>query len=226
MVVGRPFGKAGSRIVGPGHEGIVELVPVAHGRRALFRIQTRRNGSRRLRAEIAEHFMLFGKRFGRRREHSAEGVDVSVVRRVVERRIVRVEDIRYRRIRCRDRIVAGRDFGDVGSREVDGRSHVILTERLLDGGGKNLKDKLLVLELDFVFLRMDIDVDALRVDLETDEIVGLRVGRDEILVAIENGAMEVRMLHVAAVDKEILQCVAAPGSHGKTDEARDSDDGG
>lgn len=79
-----------------------------------------------------------------------------------------------------------------------------LAERFAYGSHENLAYSLFVLEFYFVFLRVDIDIDCRRFHLEINEIRRLRIRLHELLVALNHGAMEKRVAHIAAVDKEKL----------------------
>ena len=70
---------------------------------------------------------------------------------------------------------------------------------------------------------MNVDVDSRRFDREIDEIVRLRVGGNELVVAVDNRLVEVGVLHVPSVDEEKLQSAATASVFGASDESRNGD---
>ncbi len=68
--------------------------------------------------------------------------------------------------------------------------------------------------------RVDIDIDSLRIHREIHEVVGLHVGGEQLLVAGHDRLVEIRMAHVSAVHKEILQGISAPCMLRQSDESR------
>ena len=79
----------------------------------------------------------------------------------------------------------------------------------------------LILKLYLSLGRMDIDIDRTRVDCQIDEIIGLAAFGDEILITLHDSFMEIRVLHEAAVDEEILQRAFLASRFRLTDEAFD-----
>ncbi len=55
---------------------------------------------------------------------------------------------------------------------------------------------------------MYVDIDCLRVDLEIEEVVGLMLGGDQLLVAVHHSLVKIRVPHVSPVDEEELLGVA------------------
>ena len=70
---------------------------------------------------------------------------------------------------------------------------------------------------------MDIDIYCRGIDFKIHEIVGLDIGAQQPLVTFENGLMEHRMAHIAAVDGQILERIAAPRIFGKPDKSAEFD---
>jgi hypothetical protein len=103
-----------------------------------------------------------------------------------------------------------------------------LTDGIMDGSCQNLPDGLFVLKLDFRLCRVYVHIDVSRVDLEIYKIRNVRARRYQTIVGLSHRLMERRMLHIAAVDEEILvgallaRCLglpdeAADGAHGRLD---------
>ena len=103
--------------------------------------------------------------------------------------------------------------------EVDGGHFAETAQRLLDTGSENLPDGHLVLKLDFSLGRMDVDVDGLGLDSETQEVIGLLALGNELLIGRHHGLMEIGMTHVAPVDKHELQGITLAGILGLADVA-------
>ena len=68
---------------------------------------------------------------------------------------------------------------------------------------------------------MDIDIDALRIDLQVDEVVGLRPFGNQVLETFEHRLVEIGVLHETAIDEEELQGTLLSSTFGSTHETRD-----
>ena len=66
---------------------------------------------------------------------------------------------------------------------------------------------------------MYIDIDATRVYLKVDEVVGLATWRDEVLKDVHDRTVEVGVLHIASIDKEELLGASALSIAWQGDEA-------
>jgi len=121
--------------------------------------------------------------------------------------------------------VVRRDIDGAGLVEVDDGDFAEASKGLAYGGGEDLPYWEFVLELDFCLCGMNVDVDGLWLDGELEEVVGLFVVGDELVVTGEHGFMEIGMAHIASVDEEVLEVVAFACVFGFGDEAGDFDDG-
>ena len=102
--------------------------------------------------------------------------------------------------------------------KIDGRNLVEHTYRLLDRGKDDLPDGLFVLKLDFGLRRMDVDINILRVYFEVEEIRNLFSQRNQTVEGRHHRLIEVRMLHISAIDEEELVNTLLAGSLRFTDE--------
>ena len=93
---------------------------------------------------------------------------------------------------------------------------------VLDGGQEHLPHGLLVLELYLSLGRMYVYVDVLGVDVEVDEIWNLLSYGQNALVGGHYGLVEIRMLHIAPVDEEVLVGTFLARRLWLADEARDA----
>ena len=69
---------------------------------------------------------------------------------------------------------------------------------------------------------MDIDIDVLRTNGKVDEVRHMVAGRNESLVGLLDGLVEIRVLHEAPVDEEILVGALLAGSLRFTDKTADA----
>ena len=81
-------------------------------------------------------------------------------------------------------------------------------------------------EFDFGLLRVDIDVDARRVDRQVEEIGRRTALGDQFFIGLHDGAREVRTLEITSVDEEVLLAVAPLGGSRTADIAPDAGDRG
>ena len=88
--------------------------------------------------------------------------------------------------------------------EIDRRDEVELTKRLPHSCQQDLEDTLFVGELNLGLRRVDINIDSLGCDVEIDEIGGSLVSKKHSLIGGHHRLMKIRVLHVSAVDEEIL----------------------
>ena len=126
-----------------------------------------------------------------------------------KRIIIRVQRIVNGAIRSRRVGIKGWNIRHIRGIKIYSRCHIILSERLLDSRREHLPHQLLVLKLDFVFLWMNVYIHTIGRNFETYKIIGLHIGAYEILIACHHRLMEIRMTHIAAVDKEVLACISA-----------------
>ena len=117
-----------------------------------------------------------------------------------------------------------RNLDDAFAVEIHQRHGARLGERFAHGGVHDLPHGLLVGEFHLGFLRVDIDVDARRVDRQVEEIRRRTAFGNQLLVRLHDGAREVRTLEIAAVYEEVLFAVAPFGGGGTADVAFDAGD--
>ena len=117
--------------------------------------------------------------------------------------------------------VKDRDVGAPLGIEVDGRHLTEPADGILDRSGEDLPERLFVLELNLGLRRMDIDIDVGRSHVEIQEIRRLHPLGQQPFVGTDDSLMEVRMLHIAAVDEEILVSALLARCLGLPDEAAD-----
>ena len=66
---------------------------------------------------------------------------------------------------------------------------------------------------------MDVNIDVGRVYIEVDKIRNLLACGDELFIGVHDGFVEVKMPHVAPVDKEVLVCSLFAGGFRFGDES-------
>ena len=100
--------------------------------------------------------------------------------------------------------IEDRDVGTTIGVEVDGRYIVEESHGFFDRSRENLPDGLFVFEFDFGFGGMDVDVDILGGHVEIDEVRHLFARRNHPFQRQHDSFIEVGMLHISAVDEEVL----------------------
>lgn len=100
--------------------------------------------------------------------------------------------------------IESRDGGAIFRVEIQGRNGIELAQCLAHGGKKYLPNRTVVFKLDFSFRRMYVYIYLRRVYLEIYKIRHLFIVGNQTLVGCHDGLGEIRMLHVAAIDEEIL----------------------
>ena len=68
---------------------------------------------------------------------------------------------------------------------------------------------------------MNIHINCLGVNLKNEELDGLRVVRDQLIVTRCHSLVEIRMTHVTTVDKEVLLSTTPARIFGLADKSRD-----
>ena len=111
-------------------------------------------------------------------------------------------------------------------RKVDRRQHIVLSQRMSDGSSEEGIDGPLVVESDLGFGRVDVDVDARRVDVEVEEIARVVPFGDQPLESGEDSAGQIGTLDETAVDEQELLASLGTGILGFVDETADLDDVG
>ena len=91
-----------------------------------------------------------------------------------------------------------------GGVEVYACAETVAPEAFLDAGIQDLEYDAVVLELDLGLRRVDVDVYAVRVGFQKNEIRRRRAVCDEVLVCLHDGLVEVGAAEIAPVDEEEL----------------------
>jgi len=114
----------------------------------------------------------------------------------------------------------------LGIVEVDGPAGAAAGRGFPDAGIEGLEDDAVFLELDLGLGGVDVHVDGGRVHLQEDEIGRRRSFRDQRLIGLHDGLVQVGTPEIAAVDEEELVPQGLLRGFGPAHEAVDPDDGG
>ena len=104
-----------------------------------------------------------------------------------------------------------RDFGHIAAVEVQ-TAYDFLAQHLLHGRIDGLEDYAVILELDFGLGRGNVDVDAVGIHFQEEEVLGVHTLGHEVLVGLEHCLVQVRAAEIASVHEEILVAAAFPGT--------------
>jgi len=105
--------------------------------------------------------------------------------------------------------------------EVDGRHNAGPAEALADGRLQVVVDQPLVLKLDLLFGGVDVHVDPGRINLQVDDVKGVRLLRQQIIISRGYRVVQVTALDEAIVDEEELPYAGFARSFRLADEAAD-----
>ena len=117
------------------------------------------------------------------------------------------------------------NFDRILAVEIHHRNGPRLGQCLADGGIDDLPHGLLVGEMDFGLVRMDVDVDAPGVDRQIEKERGLHTLGYQLLVGFQQGARQIIAFEETAIDEEkLLGSRAAFGCRRASDESLDRSD--
>ena len=107
--------------------------------------------------------------------------------------------------------------------EVDGRHDAGPAQPVADGGLEVVVDQALVLELDLLLGGVHVDVNARRVDLQKNDVEGVGVLTQQLVVGHGDRVVQVARLDVAVVDEKELPHLGLTGRLGLADVAADAE---